>query len=109
MLEHEVTSKLRRMAVRMTHRYTLGRAARVVTVSPRLQAALSERYGYPADRIEVVPNGADTERFRPSDRLEARKRLGLPLDRPIVLCVASFYPHHGHDRLFHGDQRNRRL
>ena len=99
LLEEEVRSRLRRMAVRAAHRFTLARAARVVTVSPLLRDALSARYGYPAERIDVVPNGADPVRFRPADRDAARRALGLPVDRPIVLCVASFYPHHAADLL----------
>ncbi len=94
LLEEEVRSRLRRIAVRAAHRFTLARAARVVTVSPLLREALAERYGFPRERIDVVPNGADPERFRPGDREAARRALGLPLDRPIVVCVASFYAHH---------------
>lgn len=94
LLEHEAPAGWRRWMVRRAHRITLARAARVVTVSPLLKSALSEEYGFPADKIDVVPNGADTALFRPGDRLEARRRLGLPLDPPIVVCVASFYPHH---------------
>lgn len=94
LLEFEAPKGWRRAAVRATHRFTLARAARVVTVSPLLREALSKRYGFPPERIDVVPNGADLSLFRPGDRDEARRRLGLPLDRTIVLCVASFYPHH---------------
>jgi glycosyltransferase involved in cell wall biosynthesis len=93
LLEHEVKG-IRRAAVRRTHRFTLRRAARVVTVSPLLREAIAGRYEFPAERIDVVPNGVDTELFRPGDRDEARKRLGLPLDRPIVVCVAGFFAHH---------------
>ena len=93
LLEHEVKG-LRRAAVRKTHRFTLRRAARVITVSPLLAAAIGRRYEVPEERIDVVPNGVDTELFKPGDRLEARRRLGLPLDRPIVVCVAGFFAHH---------------
>jgi glycosyltransferase involved in cell wall biosynthesis len=94
LLENEIRGFLRRAAIRASHRFALARAARVVTVSPLLRQALAERYGFPSERVDVVPNGADTSLFRPGDPAEARRRLGLPLDRPIVLCVASFYPHH---------------
>jgi glycosyltransferase involved in cell wall biosynthesis len=94
LLEQEAPAGWRRAAVRAAHRFTLSRAARVVTVAPRLRDALSARYRFPAERIDVVPNGADLALFRPGDRAEARRRLGLPADRPVVLCVASFYPHH---------------
>ncbi|MBI3857264.1 MAG: glycosyltransferase family 4 protein [Planctomycetes bacterium] len=98
LLEDEVKG-WRRAAVRKSHRFTLKRTARVVTVSPRLGQALTDRYAFPADRIDVVPNGVDTDLFRPSDRDEARRKLGLPLDRPIVVCVAGFFAHHALDFL----------
>ncbi len=98
-LENELASSWRRALVRQTHRFTLARTARVVTVAPLLREEISRRYGYPAGRIDVVRNGADTALFRPRDRDEARRRLGLPLDRTIVLCVASFYPHHAREVL----------
>ena len=39
-------------------------------------------------RVEVIPNGLDTETYRPMDKRAAREQLGLPLDRPIVLFGA---------------------
>lgn len=35
-------------------------------------------------RIEVIPNGLDTDRYRPVDRAAARRALGLPGDRLLV-------------------------
>lgn len=37
----------------------------------------------------VIPNGVDTAVFRPGDRLQARKELGLPSDTLILLFVAD--------------------
>jgi glycosyltransferase involved in cell wall biosynthesis len=98
LLEYEVKG-WRRLAVRKAHRFTLRKAARVITVSPLLKEALAERYDFPRDRIDVVPNGVDTDLFRPGDRDVARKKLGLPLNRPIVVCVAGFFAHHALDLL----------
>jgi glycosyltransferase involved in cell wall biosynthesis len=39
-------------------------------------------------RIEWIPNGVDLERYTPVDRREARTRLGLPPDGPVVLFSA---------------------
>ncbi|GGL70268.1 glycosyl transferase [Streptomyces fumigatiscleroticus] len=55
----------------------LGRAT--VAVSPSVAGRLA-RWGVPAPRIEVVPNGVDLARFRfdPVERHRVRRRLGLP-------------------------------
>lgn len=105
LLEREVKSRWRRSAVRIAHRFTLARAERVVAVTPLLKETLAARYGFPRERIDVVPNGADTDLFKPRDRDAARRALGLPLDRPIVLCVASFYAHHARDLLVEAAKR----
>jgi teichuronic acid biosynthesis glycosyltransferase TuaC len=66
--------------------WALPRVARVVAVSRPLAEAAAA-LGAPRDRIDVVPNGVDREVFRPSDRAEARRALGLPLEAPLVLYV----------------------
>lgn len=40
-------------------------------------------------RVERILHGLDVERFRPRPRDEARRRLGLPSDRRLVLFAAS--------------------
>lgn len=55
---------------------------------------------YPSDKIEVVPNGIDLDRFRDlPDRAEARRSFGLPPDDPILICVGSLARHKGHEYL----------
>jgi len=39
-------------------------------------------------RVEVIPNGLDTETFKPVDRTDARRMLGLPSDKRIILFGA---------------------
>ena len=68
------------------------RADLYLSVSPRLLDAYLAA-GLPPDRIRLVPNGIDTQRFRPStadERTELRRRLELPLDRPILMFVGFF-------------------
>jgi glycosyltransferase involved in cell wall biosynthesis len=40
----------------------------------------------------VIPCGVDTTRFFPTDKDEARKRLGLPRDKRLVLFAAAMRP-----------------
>ena len=50
----------------------------------------------------VIPPGVDVERFRPLDpsaRRLARERLGLPLDRTLVLGLSRLVPRKGFDVL----------
>lgn len=44
--------------------------------------------------VEVVPNGVDTERFRPVDTTDFRSRHGLDGDRPVV----GYTGRHGHEK-----------
>jgi len=39
--------------------------------------------------IEVIPNGIDTETFRPREKAAAREQLGLPPEKKIVLFAAA--------------------
>jgi glycosyltransferase involved in cell wall biosynthesis len=48
----------------------------LVTVCEALKDSLVE-LGVVAERVVVLRNGVDLERFRPIDRIEARKRLGM--------------------------------
>jgi glycosyltransferase involved in cell wall biosynthesis len=61
--ENHPVVRLLRMVERMLYRS----AARIVTTNEGLRARLVER-GVPADKIGVVPNGADASRFTPRPR-----------------------------------------
>ena len=39
-------------------------------------------------RIEVIPNGLDTDRYKPNDKRAAREAYGLPQDKHLVLFSA---------------------
>ncbi|MFF9620132.1 glycosyltransferase [Streptomyces griseosporeus] len=69
----------------------LGRAT--VAVSPTVADRL-KRWGVPAPRIAVVPNGIDLDRFRfdPAARHRTRQRLGLPDGAYVVGGVGRLAP-----------------
>ncbi|MEU9557179.1 glycosyltransferase [Streptomyces fumanus] len=64
-----------------------------VAVSPTVAARL-RRWGVPARRITVVPNGIELDRFRfdPERRLRTRRRLGLPEGAYVVGGVGRLVP-----------------
>ncbi|WP_260189350.1 glycosyltransferase family 4 protein [Actinophytocola gossypii] len=78
-----------RFAARWTHQL-------VCVSDDELEVGRAARIGTPA---EVVCNGVDTERLRPADRVAARRRLGLPLDSPVAVCVGRLAPLKGQDQL----------
>ncbi|SIN96447.1 glycosyltransferase family 4 protein [Paraburkholderia phenazinium] len=54
---------------------------------------LHMRYRIPEERIRVVPGCVDTARFALRvTRKQARKRLAIPQDRPVLLCVRPLLP-----------------
>ena len=65
------------------------RASRVVAVTPWIANELQNRYGLPSDRVEVVSNGADTDRFRPMDASDSKRQLGILPRRQVVVFVGT--------------------
>lgn len=60
----------------------------LVASTPAEARELVELYGADPDRVHVVEPGVDLRRFAPvpaADRVAARRALGLPVDRDIVL------------------------
>jgi len=64
----------------------LREADAVVTVNQDLANTLCAD-GLDAGRLHVVPRGIDQSLFHPGDRLQARRELGLPVDRPVLVGV----------------------
>lgn len=71
----------------------------VVAVSSELRDLVVNHFGVAPERVSVRFNGIDPRLFRLMDRERARRRLGLPLNRRIVLNVARLSPEKRHDVL----------
>jgi glycosyltransferase involved in cell wall biosynthesis len=63
--------------VDIMERFNFRRTKKIIVVTPKLKEVLRLDYGIPAAKIDVVPNGANTDLFSPEDSNFARKRLGL--------------------------------
>ena len=76
----------------------LRQAAAVVAVSRDLADKIA-RLGVDPGRIRHIPNGVDLSRFSAGDKAQARRRLGLERDGPLVAAVGRLEPVKGYDRL----------
>jgi glycosyltransferase involved in cell wall biosynthesis len=74
---------------------TAARAAASIGVCAALMDSIAE-LGADRQRLHVMRNGVDLERFQPVDRVEARRYLGLPIDRRILLSVGLLIERKGH-------------
>lgn len=61
----------------------------VVTPSRWLADCARESQVFGSNPISVIPNGLDTDIFRPRDRRKARLQLGLPEDKLIMLFTCQ--------------------
>ncbi len=70
----------------------------VISVSAPM-AELAAELGVRRDRIHVIANGVNAELFRPMAKADARRRLGLREDRPLVVSIGHLKPVKGHEEL----------
>jgi glycosyltransferase involved in cell wall biosynthesis len=83
---------------RALERYKVRRAQAVTVVSSTLRDMLVAGYGVPPERIVVVPNGADVDRFHAG--VAADPGVTWPGGSgPVIGFVGSFRVWHGSDRL----------
>lgn len=73
----------------------LKKAAAVISVSgPMADEAL--KLGADPRKVHIIPNGIDPERLHIRDKMECRRRLGLPENKKILLTVAHLGHRKGH-------------
>jgi len=74
---------------RIATRLIAATAARVFTVTEASRRLMIEHIGLPADRVEVIPNGVDVEKFKPGPPRAAQPRI-------VVGTVGSLSPVKNH-------------
>jgi glycosyltransferase involved in cell wall biosynthesis len=74
-------------------------AARLFAVSDSLKRDVGLKLGQAPDRIVLVGNGVDSEKFRPVDRVEARQRLGIAPNARVIIGVGGLVEGKGFQRV----------
>lgn len=80
-----------------------GAYTRIITNSEMVKRDVMQRYGTPADKITVIHNGVDLERFHPRHRPGAgavlRRACGFQAEHVVVVFLGTGYYRKGLDRL----------
>jgi glycosyltransferase involved in cell wall biosynthesis len=85
-------------SIRGQIRWTLNSATGVVAVCEALKQAMVD-LGIPGEKVRVIGNGIDSERFQPVDRESARLQLGIPADASVIVSVGALIPRKGYQLL----------
>jgi len=75
-------------------------ASAVISVSSKM-AEEAQKLGVEKDCLHVILNGVDRERFRPRDKNDCRKALGLPEKNRLLVTVAHLGHRKGHHEVIH--------
>lgn len=81
------------------------KATRIVTVSGFSKQDIMDRYGVPAEKIDVVHNGVGTVFGPATDEEKVAARRKLTNGHPYVICVGSLHPRKNIARLLQAFDR----
>lgn len=91
---------VKRTGYRMAYRLGARLVDGFVAVSEDVAAAVAHAYRPPRDRLFMIPNGVDLERFSGrGTRAEVRATLGLAPGARVIIVVAKLFAQKGHAAL----------
>jgi len=74
-------------------------AKKIITVTPEIRDYLVRKYSLNSSKIAVIPNGVNTELFKPLDKKECRKKLHLNKKGYYFGFIGNLAPWEGIDTL----------
>jgi len=74
----------------------------IITVSSDLKSKVVNDCGVSSDKVEVIPNGIDVQKFYPMDKNESRKICNLESSKKYILCISRLSQEKGLDNLLRG-------
>jgi glycosyltransferase involved in cell wall biosynthesis len=95
-LHGRIAHALHSSSRRWIERKALRQSHRIVALSRFTCDKLLQVYGYPLDRITMIPGGVDLEHFHPGgDKKRVREQLCLPQEKTILFTVRNLRPRMG--------------
>jgi glycosyltransferase involved in cell wall biosynthesis len=90
------------VVLRSYEKKLMNRSDALIAVSKYTVDELTELYGIKEEKIHVIYNGVDVDKFKPRpNRAELRQEFGLEEDKKIVLFVGRLYHRKGLEILLH--------
>lgn len=80
-------------------RKALAQCVHVIAVSDALKQGVGQRLGIPSEKITVVGNGVNLDRFEQMDRADSRVRLGIAPSDLVMVSVGNLNTLKGFHRL----------
>lgn len=74
-------------------------ATHLFAVSDALKRDVAVRLGIDPEKVSVIGNGVDLEKFSPVDKVEARRRLGIAEDAKVIIGVGGLIARKGFHRV----------
>lgn len=76
--------------------FVLKNVNKMIVVSNKQKRVISEIFPQYSEKINVIENGYDSALFFPLPKTECRAKLGLPLDKKIIINAANLIQTKGH-------------
>ncbi len=76
--------------------WTTYEANKIIVTSGSLKSEIQGHFNLPQEKIEIIPNGIDLEKYNASvDRVAVRSRYGVHPHEKLVLCIGRLVPQKG--------------
>jgi glycosyltransferase involved in cell wall biosynthesis len=76
--------------------WTTYEANKIIVTSGSLKSEIQGHFNLPQEKIEIIPNGIDLEKYNaPVDRAAVKERYGVHPHEKLVLCIGRLVPQKG--------------
>lgn len=85
-------SRWRLLLQQWVERWVFRGCDHIIAVAEGMRQWVGTYHSVPLEKIDTISNGVNPRRFRPVDKVAARRELGLDPERPVVGYLGSLFP-----------------